>query len=91
MPSRHLTLPTDKEEADKLAEAVEAASRLLDEYNDRLTKELVDRKRLSKALPAFIASQKDKLAESQMKYQVPQAISLPSHPEISVFSDHSTL
>lgn len=60
----------DKAEAEKLAKTVEEASEMLDKYNERLTQELQDRKKLSKALAPFITSQKDKLAESQQKLQV---------------------
>lgn len=60
----------DRVEAERLASTVEDASKMLDEYNERLAQELLDRKKLSKSLAPFITLQKDKLAESTLKLQV---------------------
>ncbi|XP_067948167.1 regulation of nuclear pre-mRNA domain-containing protein 1B-like [Watersipora subatra] len=57
----------DKSEAERLAKTVEEATTILNDYNERLTQELFDRKKLFKSLAPFIATQKEKLADSQQK------------------------
>jgi len=63
-------LVSDKGEAEKLANTVDSASKMLTEYNERLVKEILDRKKLAKYLAPFITDQKEKLAESQKKLEV---------------------
>ena len=60
----------DKSEAERLANTVEDASKMLNDYNERLAQELTDRQKLFKALAPFVSSQKEKLAESQQKLLV---------------------
>lgn len=68
--SRLVIRCVDKAEAEKLAKTVEDASEMLNQYNESLAQELLDRKRLFKSLAPFINSQKERLAESQQKLVV---------------------
>ncbi|KAF6017510.1 RPRD1A [Bugula neritina] len=55
----------DKAEAERLATSVEDASKMLNDYNERLAQELNDRKKLFRSLAPFVNSQREKLAESE--------------------------
>lgn len=57
--------PPDKAAAEALAEKVEEASKVLEEYNKRLESELKERLELQELLEAFIWQQKKLLREAK--------------------------
>ena len=61
---------SDKESADQLTKTVDEAVTLLNDYNSRLSAELLERKRVGMMLRNFIVAQKESLAEDEMKLQV---------------------
>ncbi|KAL3860622.1 hypothetical protein ACJMK2_010719 [Sinanodonta woodiana] len=63
----------DKEDAEKLSAKVDDACTLLTNYNNRLTEELEERKRVAKMLRQFIVSQREQLQTSEKKLMEYQA------------------
>ncbi|KAK3603880.1 hypothetical protein CHS0354_042886 [Potamilus streckersoni] len=63
----------DKEDAEKLSAKVDDACMLLTNYNNRLTEELEERKRVAKMLRQFIVSQREQLQNSEKKLMEYQA------------------
>lgn len=59
----------DKDAADKLSSQVNDACTLLDDYNERLTSELEDRKKIAAMLTDFMRAQKESLTETQAKFE----------------------
>ena len=60
----------DRQSAEKLATQAEEAKTLLEAYNQRLSKELDDRKNTAKQLRRYINDQKDALTKSEKMLQV---------------------
>ncbi|XP_069476629.1 regulation of nuclear pre-mRNA domain-containing protein 1A isoform X3 [Ambystoma mexicanum] len=61
---------TDKESGDHLSKRVEDACMCLADYNGRLAAEIDDRKQLIRMLSDFLQSQKDVVAEKELKLDV---------------------
>lgn len=61
----HLSTLTTEEEAHKLLIKVQAASKLLEDYNRRLEQELVDRRRVGRMVASFLHSQKELMLQAE--------------------------
>ena len=60
----------DRESAERLCVQVDEAVNLLTEYNDRLSAELVDRKKLNVMLKDFMHAQKELLSQAEEQLEV---------------------
>jgi len=61
---------TDKSEADRLSQQVNAACKLLTEYNARLSDELEDRKKVTAMLRDFTHTQLQLLSQAKERLEV---------------------